>query len=159
MENQFLGLKTAIEESEKYLRDQINSVETFKSHQSRILTSVSLIISVTGLLLGQNQKSLVISPVILVILGTLFCIILIDYAFVILPISLDTPIRIDRTVFNKAFIGKPEEKILNNKLKNYIIVINNNRRKITRLIWASRVSVVSFLFILIGIFHIINKLL
>ena len=159
MKNKLIGLRTSVEETENYFKEQIDSVDSFKEHQSRILTSVSLIVSVAGLLLGKNETPVEIPLCALISIGVLFCVILLIFAFVMMPVSLDTPLKIDRSIFNRAFIGKTEEKILNNKLKNYIIVINQNRKKITKLIWASRVSVVAFLLILVIVFYIIYQLI
>lgn len=148
MEKSFLGPKTAIEETEKVLEEQFDSVNSFKQLQSRMLTSLSFIVSALGLLTGLQATSLIISPVVLTAIMLLFVCFLIIYSLLLMPTSLEMPFRIEFDVFKEMFFEKPEKEILENKLENYIAVVKNNRRKINRLLWFSRISAVIYLIIL-----------
>jgi len=149
MENKYIGLKTAIEETEKYFKEQIGSMETFKAHQGRMLTSVSLIIATFGFIKSQTQKSISISPLLVIIIGLLFIIYVTVYSFLIMPISMEMPIKIEKSVLREAFSIKAEKKILENKLENYINAIDVNRKKINKLIFWSRLSTIVYLIILV----------
>lgn len=152
MENKFFGLKTAIEETEKFYKEQLSSIDTFKIHQGRMLTSISLIITTFGFLLSRIESKLDVIPSFVIAVGALFLVYLCIYSFLVMPISLDTPIEINKDVLKKAF-AKPEEKnILENKLENYINVIHKNSLKINKLVIWSKISILIFFAIIIIVF-------
>lgn len=144
MEDKLFGAKVAIEESEKYLKEQIDSVETFKLHQSRMLTSLSLIISVIGLIIGLREGRSM-PPAIPILIGILFLGFVIIHTIMIMPISLEMPLKIDFAIFKKIFFDKPEKKVLENKLANYLKAVRNNQVKINRLVCLSRISTTLFM--------------
>jgi len=158
MDNKLFGIKTAIEESEKYLKEQFENVDSFKSSQGRILTSMSLIISVFGFLLSQSTKNVSVSPINIFCIGALFTIIVGIHSFSIMPISLKAPIAIEWDIFEDIFFNQNEKTVLENKIENYIKAIDDNRKIISKLIWRSRISVAAYLIILVDVFIIFCKL-
>ena len=149
MEDKLFGAKVAIEESEKYLKEQIDSVETFKTHQSRMLTSLSLIISVIGLIIGLQEERIVITHGIFIMIGVLFLAFVAIYTLLVMPISVEMPIKTDFDVYKEIFFDKPEKRVLENKLENYLLAVKKNRRKINRLVYLSRISTVLYLVLIV----------
>lgn len=152
MEEKYLGAKVAIEESEKVLKEQMKSVGAFKTHQGRLLTVLGFILSVIGLLIGLRDDPLEITPVVIIILGSLFLGFVCIYAFIVAPVELEMPVKIDFDIFKEVFIGKQEKTILENRLANYIKAVRNNGKKTNRLYvwsWISTVIFVSILMIVV----------
>jgi len=146
MEDNIFGLNLAINESRDFLNKQIESVESFKKHQGRILTSLSLIISMLGLIFGLQPEALdKITSVLLTVTGGLFFVFVIIYAFMIKPVALQTPLEVDFDNFEGILFNKPPKETLENLLENLIDVVKINKQTLDRFDSWSLVSTIIFL--------------
>jgi hypothetical protein len=146
MEDSIFGLNLAINESRDFLNKQIESIEAFKRHQGRILTSLSLIISMLGLIFGLQPEPLdKITSMLLTATGGLFLVFVFIYAFLIKPVALQTPLEVDFDNFEDILFNKPPKETLENLLENLIDVVKINKQTIDRFDSWSLVSTIIFL--------------
>lgn len=155
MEDVNIDLKIAIEQAKFALQEQYDSVKNIKDHQKSLLSSVSIIIAVFGLILKNLNNEIIVSLPEISVIGFLFLIIIFIYSFSIMPINLLTPIKMDYEIFEKIIFNKPEKKILENLLHNYIEVLELNSAKIDRLIIRSKISTAAYIMIILTFFVII----
>jgi len=149
MEDKFYDIKEAIEESGKVLKEQIDNVESFKAHQSRMLTSLSLIVSVAALILGLQEETAIIPPAIFILVAVAFVGFVIIHALSIMPIKIKMPIKVDFDIFKEIYLDKPEKELLENKLTNYVDVVETNREIFNRMYLWSSISTVLYLVLIV----------
>jgi len=159
MENKYTDLQTAFEETEKYYIEQLESVETFKSYQGRLLTSVSLIIATFGFVINQINEDIDISPFFVIVIGALFMIYIAIYSYIVMPISLEWPILIEKENLKSLFEGKEEKQIFETKLDNYLDAVEMTRSKVKSFKCLAYFSALIYLAILISTFIVFCKII
>jgi len=120
--------KMAFDHVNNFLSEQYETVNTFKSHVRDLLNSVALIITASGLLLGNMAKEISLSPIFIVVAFVLFGLIGWIYGFIIKPVKLDMPIKSTKTNIKKLFFNKSEVEIYDNLIGNSPYAINKNRK-------------------------------
>jgi len=157
MENDNFDIETSIDQSEKFLHEQFDSVKNIKDHQKSLLSSVSIIIAVSTLIIKYLTEEIFIDPLMIFGLGALFAFMVVVYSFSIMPVELQTPIKISYKIFEKIFFNKSKKEILENKLRNYVDVIDNNELIIKQLMCRSKISTTAYLIILATLFYLFCK--
>ena len=129
--SKFIGLEISIEESKNQLLQQYNSMETIKKSIRDFVNFSGAAIAFFGFVkVALNQNDFPTSCWFIL----LFSLAIISYLstivisnFLLLPKPMETPIFIKMSNFEKVFIGKSQEVVLKNQLKQYTKAIENNR--------------------------------
>ncbi len=135
--NNYIGLKSAIEEAKQYLKLQYDGVDALKETTRGILTFISIIISLFGSIqLSVNPiefSNIGCYEILFFILGVLLLIIILKCLSVLSPTELQTPVKIDTENIKKLFLNKNEERVLVNLWRAYENTINSNRDIVNKL--------------------------
>lgn len=129
--NNYIGLKTAIEEAKQYLKVQNDGVDALKETTRGILTFIGIIISLFGSIqLFVNPidfSNIGCYEILFFILGGLLLVIILKCLCVLSPTELQTPVKIDTENIKKLFLNKNEERVLVNCWRAYEKAIRSNR--------------------------------
>ena len=146
-------LETALDETKSYLDEQYKSIDTIKSSVRDLMSSAGLIIALLSLLqinihdldfLNPSSKEL------LVLSSIIFYIILIIIGvFLLMPIKMFTPMEISKITFQKLFYNKEPKKILENRIENYLNIVEQNRRILKKASFLSKISSIIYILIIL----------
>lgn len=126
-----IGFKVSLDEVKKVFEYQLESVTGYKEASKNVFGAASLIITLLGslqLLLGKvSDMWLTTYQTLLIIALVVYIAIILVTIFLLMPTSLQAPIRASWEVLEDTFFYKDEKEVILFQLNQYLVVIDKNK--------------------------------